>query len=75
MITEINYLHSKLTKDDAVRIITIKENQSYMIDKTDLLKETETGMLRVVRADGRLFTINPEYILAVCTLPKRSILS
>ena len=73
MLNEIIYLHSKMKSTEAVRIITLGQN--YMVDKTDLLKKTETDMLRVCRADGHIFTINPNYIVGVCTLPRRSALS
>jgi len=66
MITEIDFLHRKIKKGECVRIILTVKGWEVGIDKTDLLKETDSGMLRIVRANGRLTVINPEHIAMAC---------
>ena len=66
MITEILFLHSRINKDECLRIIMLRDNWEIHVDKTDLLGEFN-GTLRIVRADGRITSINPEAIALVCT--------
>ena len=66
MITEILFLHTRINKDECLRIIMLRDNWEIRVDKTDLLGEFN-GALRIVRADGRITSINPEAIALVCT--------
>ena len=66
MITEILFLHSRINKDECLRIIMLRDNWEIRVDKTDLLGKFN-GALRIVRADGRITSINPEAIALVCT--------
>ena len=52
--------------DECLRIIMLRDNWEIRVDKTDLLGEFN-GALRIVRADGRITSINPEAIALVCT--------
>ena len=65
MINEIEFLHRKLKKSECVRLI-LSEKWEISIDKTDLLKETDSGMLRIVRASGRCTAVNPKHVLMAC---------
>ena len=66
MIEEIRFLHQRLTKTECLRIIMLRDNWEIRVDKTDLIGEFN-GTLRIVRADGRITSVNPSAIALVCT--------
>jgi hypothetical protein len=73
MIDRIFWLHSKLSKDQCVRIVLTRENWEVTIDKTDVLK-SDDGQLTILRANGNITVINPEYVIMICTMRKGVIL-
>ena len=74
MLTEIKNLHTKINKDQMVRIVTSRQNFEIMIDKTDLIKTTKSGMLRIIRANGNITSINPEFIVMTCIVKRSALL-
>ena len=73
MIQEILWMHSRLKKDECMRIILTVTSWEIHCDKTDLVGEFN-GCFRIVRANGRIVSINPSEIAMVCTMSKGSIL-
>ena len=73
MIDRIFWLHSKLSKDQCVRIVLTLENWEVTIDKTDVLK-SDDGQLTILRANGNITVINPVYVIMICTMRKGVIL-
>lgn len=69
MIKELTFLHSKLNHEECLRIILLRNDWEITVDKTDILGEFN-GMIRIVRASGRLVSINPNAIAVVCTMRK-----
>ncbi len=43
------------------------------IDKTDILK-SDDNMLTILRAKGGITVVNPNEIIMICTMSKRSVL-
>lgn len=74
MLTEIKNLHTQLNHDECIRVILARDNYEVHIDRTDILKTTKSGMLRIARKDGRITSVNPSFIVMVCTINKRSVL-
>ena len=70
MIHEIMNLHSKITTKEIVRIV-LPEELEIEVGRDDLLKETPTDMLRIIRANGNIVTINPRFVVMVCTRERR----
>ena len=73
MIEEMKWIHSKISKDECMRIVLTRQNYEIHCDKTDLVGEFN-GAFRIVRANGRIVSINPEQVAMVCTISKRSVL-
>lgn len=67
MIDEIKLQRKQAGKDEVIRVILIRDNWEVTINNDDLIHVTDNGMLRIVRANGRLTSINPEHICMVCT--------
>ena len=66
MIDEIKLQRQQAGKDEVIRVILVRDNWEVTINNDDLIHETDSGMLRIVRANGRLTSINPEHICMVC---------
>ena len=73
MIEEIKFLHSRLTPDEVLRVVLTRNDWEVNIDKTDLLNDFN-GVIRVVRKDGRITSINPSAVAMVCTMKRRAYL-
>ena len=65
MIEELQFIHSKLSKDECMRIILTREGWEITVDKTDLVG-VFNGCFRIVRKNGRIVSINPDNVAAVC---------
>ena len=74
MLKELQFIHSKLTKDQCMRVILTREGWDIMVDKTDLIGAFN-GTFRIIRANGNITSINPNEVVAICTMEKRSVLS
>ena len=72
MIQELQWIHSKLANDECMRIILSRERWEITCDKTDLVGPFN-DCFRIVRANGKITSINPEHVIAICTM-KRSVL-
>ena len=70
MIYEILNMHSQINHQQQVRLILIRNDWETVIGKTDIIKITDTGMLRIVRANGNLTSVNPEHIVLACISSK-----
>ena len=73
MIEELLFIHSRLTKDQCMRIVLIRNNWEITVDKTDLVGEFN-GAFRIVRANGTITSINPDTVAMACIMNKRSVL-
>ena len=73
MIEEIQWLHSRLANDECMRLILSREGWEIHVDKTDLIGPFNDAF-RIVRANGKITSVNPEHVIAVCTMKKRSVL-
>ena len=67
MLNEIKLQRKQSNKDEVVRVILSVPKWEVTRNHDDLIHVTDTGMLRIVRANGRLTSINPEHITLVCT--------
>ena len=67
MLNEIKLLRKQAGKDEIVRVVLLRNNWEVTINHDDILHITETGMLRIVRPNGRLTSINPSHISMICT--------
>jgi len=74
MLTEIKNLHTQINHDQMVRVIMLRSDFETRIDKTDILKVTKSGMLRIVRSNGNITSINPEFIVMVCIIRRDMII-
>ena len=73
MIEELLWMHSKLSNEECMRIVLTRDNYEIHVDKTDLVGEFN-DCFRIVRANGRIVSINPSNVAMACTMSKRSIL-
>ena len=73
MLDRIFFLHSKINKEECVRIVLSVKGWEITIDKTDILK-SDDNMLTIFRAKGRIVVINPDEIIMACTMNKMSVL-
>lgn len=73
MLDRVFFLHSKINKEECVRIILSVKGWEITIDKTDILK-SDDNMLTIFRANGRIVVINPDEIIMACTMNKMSVL-
>ena len=74
MILEIYNQFSQLDHEHCIRIITSVKDWEISISKDDIIKQTDTGMLRIVRPNGNVTAVNPDHIVLTCILNKRSLL-
>ena len=70
MIYEILNMHSQINHNEVIRLILNRNGWEITIDKTDILKVTDTGMLRIIRANGNLTSANPAHIALACISTK-----
>ena len=70
MIYEILNMHSQINHNEVIRLILIRNGWEITIDKTDILKVTDTGMLRIIRARGGLTSVNPTHVVLACISEK-----
>ena len=73
MLQELCWIHSKLSKDEVMRIILTREGWEITSDKTDLVG-IFNDTFRIVRANGRITSVNPDAVAMVCTMKKESVL-
>ena len=73
MIQELLWIHSRLGKDECMRIILIRDNYEVRADKTDLVREYD-GCLRIIRNNGRVVSINPSAVVMISTVKKEAYL-
>ena len=74
MLTEIKNLRTQIGHDQMVRVILTRPNLEVSIGRDDIIKVTQSGMLRIVRANGNITSINPEYIAMVCPMKRGALL-
>ena len=74
MLTEIKNLHTQISHDQLVRVILTRPNLEICIGRDDIFKVTQSGMLRIVRANGNITSINPEFIVMVCPMKRSALL-
>ena len=72
MLDRIFFLHSKITKDQVVRIVLVRENWEVQISKSDLIK-SDDNMITIFRANGNITVVNPNHVIMACTMDKRSV--
>ena len=70
MIYEILNMHSQINHNEVIRLILTRNGWEITIDKTDLIKVTDTGMLRIIRAKGNLTSVNPAHVALACISEK-----
>ena len=70
MISEILNMHSQINHNEQVRLILSRNDWETVIGKTDIIKVTDTGMLRIIRANGKLTSVNPTHIVLACISEK-----
>ena len=71
MLSNLCYIHSKLSKDEVMKVI-LPDDCAITCDKTDIVKKSGT-CFQIFRADGRIISINaPQVIMAYST--RRSLL-
>jgi hypothetical protein len=73
MIQEVLFLHSKLSTDESLRIILLRDGFEVQCDKTDLIGSFN-DCIRIVRKDGKITSINPDAIAMICTMKRRAYL-
>ncbi len=73
MLDRVFFLHSKINKEECVRMVLSVKGWEIIIDKTDILK-SDDNMLTIFRAKGRIVVINPDEIIMACTMNKMSVL-
>lgn len=73
MLKELEWVHSKLSNDEVMRIILTRDGWEITVDKTDLVGQFN-GCFRIVRANGKITSVNPDQVAMICTMNKRSIL-
>lgn len=71
MLQELCWIHSKLSKDECMRIVLTRKDWEVHCDKTDLVG-VFNDCFRIVRANGRIVSINPDEIIVICTMKKGS---
>ena len=71
MLKELCWMHSKLTKNECMRIIMTVPDWEIHADKTDIVGEFN-GCFRIVRANGRIVSINPDNVALMCTMKKEA---
>ena len=69
MLEELCWMHSKLSKDECMRIVLTVKGWEIHCDKTDVVN-VFNGAFRIVRANGRVTSVNPEQVAMVCTMKK-----
>ena len=65
MLEELCFIHARLKTDECMRIILTRNNWEIFCDKTDLVG-VFNGCFRIVRKNGRIVSINPDNVAAVC---------
>ena len=64
LIHEIENLHKQINHDQLIKVVV--NNMDVIIAKDDIIHTTPTGMVRIVRANGNITSINPEFIVLCC---------
>lgn len=72
MLNELCHLHSKLNPDQMLKIV-FAEDMHVLCDKTDLVRKSD-NCFRIMRANGRIVTVNPSRVMYVCTVSKGGVL-
>ena len=73
MLTELCWIHSRLSKDEVMRIVLVRNNWEITVSKDDIVGKFN-GCFRIVRKNGGIVSVNPSNVAMVCTMPKRSVL-
>lgn len=73
MIDRIFWLHSRINHEECIRVVMSVKGWEITIDKTDILK-SDDNMLTILRAKGGITVVNPNEIIMICTMSKRSVL-
>jgi hypothetical protein len=71
MLDRIFFLHSKINKEECVRIVTTVKGWEIHIDRTDIIK-SDDDMLTIFRPSGTITVINPNEIAVACTMKKEN---
>ena len=69
MLKELCWMHSKLTKNECMRIIMTRDGWEIYVDKTDIVG-VFNDCFRIVRHNGRIVSVNPDHVAMVCTMDK-----
>ena len=73
MIQELLWIHSRLSKDECMRIVLTRDDYVIHVDKTDIVGEFN-GCFRIVHSNGRIVSINPSTVTMVSTMRKEACL-
>lgn len=73
MLDRIFWLHSRINHEECIRVVMSVKGWEITIDKTDILK-SDDNMLTILRAKGGITVVNPNEIIMICTMSKRSVL-
>ena len=69
MLSEIEYLHKKMTFDDEIVIWTVNNDLEFIIRKNDIIKETGSinDLIKVLKAkpSGEIVIIDTDAIIAI----------
>lgn len=69
MIHEIQFHLDRLADNEELRIVLIRKDWEIHVDNKALIHQTD-GMIRIVRSNGRVVSINPSQIMMLCTMKK-----
>jgi hypothetical protein len=73
MLDRVFWLHSRINHEECIRVVMSVKGWEITIDKTDILK-SDDNMLTILRAKGGITVVNPNEIIMICTMSKRSVL-
>jgi len=69
MLQELCFIHSRLSADECMKIILTRNNWEIYSDKTDIVG-VFNDCFRIVRKNGRIVSINPDQVAAICMMTK-----
>ena len=73
MLSEIQFLHQKMSFDEEITVYTVNNDLEFIIRKEDILKETGSigDLIKVIRPSGTILTIDTDAIIAMILAPKK----
>jgi hypothetical protein len=70
MINQIIKFHSGLEKGQAIKVITVLDDYSTFINRTDIIRKCNDSLLLILRANGAKVAINTDYIISCCVIQR-----